>query len=80
MDPDLDHLAAAALRLPTDLRARRAERLIASPDDAVGRERREAEWNAELDRRDQALDADPSRVRPAAGMLRVARERLGGAR
>lgn len=80
MDIDLDQLAAAALRLPTDLRARLVERLIASLDDPAEREIFEAEWEAELDHRDQALDADPSRARPASEVFRAARERLGGAR
>lgn len=80
MDLDLDQLAAAALRLSPDLRARLAERLIASLDNSAERELLEAEWEAELDRREHALDADPSRALPAAEVFRAARKRLGGAR
>ncbi len=68
MNLDLDQLAQAVLRLPVAARAELATRLLESLDsaemdespDAVG-----AAWEAELDRRDVALAADPSLAIPA---------------
>lgn len=76
MDIDLEQLAAAALKLPSALRARLAERLIASLDNDAEQAAIAAEWEAELDRREAELEAYPESARPAAEVLRAARERL----
>lgn len=73
MDLDLDQLADAVLRLPDAARAELATRLLESldPDDAnespevVG-----AAWEAELDRREAELAANPSLGIPAEEVFR----------
>lgn len=68
MDLDLHQLSDAVLHLPATARAELASRLLASLDapemdeapDAVA-----AAWEAELDRRDADLNADPSLGIPA---------------
>jgi len=68
-----DDLTAAALRLPASLRAELADRLIASleEDPAI-----HPEWQAELDRRDEELDRDPTLARSADDVFRRIRTRL----
>jgi putative addiction module component (TIGR02574 family) len=68
-----DDLTAAALRLPPALRAELAERLIASLEDDLPVH---PEWRAELDRRDEELDRDPSLAHPADEVFRRIRSRL----
>ena len=57
----LEELAAAVLRLSAAERAELAARLLASlEDDDAERQAYDAAWEAELDRRDAAADADPA--------------------
>lgn len=69
-------LEAAALKLPSDMRAALAERLLESLEDLSEAEH-DAIWAAEAARRDAELDSDPTLGRDAATVLREARERLG---
>jgi putative addiction module component (TIGR02574 family) len=68
-------LEAKVLELTPKERARLAQRILESleklSDDEI-----EALWLEEADRRDQALDADPSRAIPGADVLREARALL----
>ena len=68
MDLDVNQLAQAVLRLPMPARAELATRLLESLDSAALDEPVEsvaAAWEAELDRREAELDADPSLGIPA---------------
>jgi len=74
MDWNAEQLARAALRLPAADRARLTEALLVSlkaEDTTWG-----AEWLAEAERRGNAADADPTRVRPAAAVFAALRERF----
>ena len=74
MDLDLEQLSAAVLRLPDEARADLATRLLASLEPDVPRDSAAAiasAWDAELDRREAELDADPSGGIPAAEVFRV---------
>ena len=73
---NLSALEAEALKLPAEERARLAEILLESLD-ALSDEENKRLWIEEATRRDAELDADPSRGRPAADVLRDARARLG---
>lgn len=68
-------LEAKVLELKPKERARLAQRILESleilSDDEI-----ETLWLEEADRRDQALDADPSRAIPGAEVLREARALL----
>jgi putative addiction module component (TIGR02574 family) len=68
-------LEATILELAPKERARLAQRILESletlSDDEI-----EVLWLEEADRRDQALDADPSRAIPGADVLREARALL----
>jgi putative addiction module component (TIGR02574 family) len=77
VDLDPTQLTAAVLRLPPAERARLAEVLLSSleGEDASW----EAAWLAEAERRDQAADADPTRVRPAADVIAAVRAELEAA-
>lgn len=72
---DLSKLEAEALKLSPGNRARLAEKLLASLE-SLSDEENEQVWLDEATRRDAELDADPSRGRPAAQVLRDARARL----
>ena len=74
MDLDLEQLAAAVLRLPDAARADLATRLLASLEPDVSGDSAPAiasAWDAELDRRETELDADPSVGIPAVEVFRV---------
>ena len=68
-------LAAKVLELAPKERARLAQWILESletfPEDEI-----EALWLEEADRRDQALDAEPSRASPGADVLREAQALL----
>jgi putative addiction module component (TIGR02574 family) len=68
-------LEAQALRLPPRDRARLAERLIASLDDAVDADADEA-WIREGERRLDELKSGKTKGRAAAGVFRRARAAL----
>lgn len=81
MDFDLDTLAAAVLRLPSADRARLASQLLASLDGAAAeRAAYDAAWEAELDRREAAADADPATELPAEEALAAIRAELAARR
>lgn len=65
-----DQLLAELLQLPTHVRARLAESLIASLDEEAAVERA---WRAEVTQRVAALDAGTARTRPLAEVLRELR-------
>jgi putative addiction module component (TIGR02574 family) len=71
---DVADLEAEALKLSPDERARLAERLLESLESLS--EENERLWVAEALRRDAELDADPSKGRDAAEVMRDARARL----
>lgn len=74
MDLDVEQLAEAVLRLPDAARADLATRLLASLEPDASGDSAEAivsAWDAELDRREAELDADPSIGIPAAEVFRV---------
>ncbi|MFY9823458.1 MAG: addiction module protein [Thermoanaerobaculia bacterium] len=68
-------LEAKVLELEPKERARLAKRLLHSLE-ALSEKEIEALWLEEADRRDQALDADPSRAIPGADVMREARALL----
>lgn len=68
-------LEAELLDLAPRERARLARRLLESLE-ALSEQEIEALWLEEADRRDQQLDADPSRAIPGADVLREARSLL----
>lgn len=65
-----DQVLAQLLQLPTHVRARLAEFLIASLDEDAGVER---SWHTEVARRVAELDAGTGRTRPLAEILRELR-------
>jgi putative addiction module component (TIGR02574 family) len=74
MDLDLEQLAEVVLRLPDAARADLATRLLASLEPDVAEDSAAAiagAWDAELDRREAELEADPSAGIPAAEVFRV---------
>jgi putative addiction module component (TIGR02574 family) len=71
----LTDLEAKILELAPKDRARLAQRILESLEDLSEGEV-EALWLQEADRRDQALDEDPSRAIPGADVLREARTLL----
>ena len=73
---DPDQLTAAALRLPTHLRAQIAQALLASLDDDAELYDVERAWLAEAERSDRDLDAGAVALLPAEEAFRAARERL----
>jgi hypothetical protein len=73
---DVQDIEAEALKLPVAARARLAEILLESLD-ALSEEEHRRAWTEEAARRDAELDADPTKGRPAADVLRDARARLG---
>jgi putative addiction module component (TIGR02574 family) len=68
-------LEAKILELAPKERARLAQRLLESLE-VLSESEVEALWLQEADRRDQTLDADPSRAIPGADVLREARALL----
>lgn len=64
-------LVAEALKLAPKDRAQVAQRLLESLD-ALSEQENQALWLEEAERRNQALDADPSRAIPAADVMREA--------
>lgn len=68
-------LESEVLKLSPKDRARLAQRLLESLD-TLSEPEIESLWLEEAERRDQALDADPSRAIPADEVLREARSRL----
>lgn len=68
-------LGFEVLKLSPKDRARLAQRLLESLD-TLSEPEIESLWLEEAERRDQALDADPSRAIPADEVLREARSRL----
>jgi putative addiction module component (TIGR02574 family) len=68
-------LETEALKLPVAERARLAETLLESLD-ALSEEENRRLWIEEARRRDEELDADPSRGRPAEDVFREARARI----
>jgi len=77
MDLDLEHLAAAVLRLSSAERAELAARLLASlEEDDAERRAYDMEWEAELDRRERAADADPGAGVSAATAIAEVRAEL----
>ena len=74
-----DELLAEALELPEEARARLAQSLIASLDNAQedgDPGEIERAWLAEVSRRAAEIDAGTVRTRPAAQVFRAAREEL----
>lgn len=71
-------LEAKILELAPKERARLAQRILESLE-ALSESEVEALWLQEADRRDQQLDADPSRTIPGAHVLREAETLLSGA-
>ncbi len=61
-------LVAEALKLTPRDRAQVAQRLLESLD-ALSEQENESLWLEEAERRNQALDADPSRAIPAADVM-----------
>ena len=81
MDFDLDTLGAAVLRLPSADRARLASQLLASLDGAAAEQAAyDAAWEAEVDRREAAADADPASELPAEEALAAIRAELAARR
>lgn len=83
MDLDAHQLAQAVLRLPMTARAELATRLLESLDVAALDEPSEsvaAAWEAELDRREAALEADPSLGIPAEEAFAHLNAKLAAAR
>lgn len=83
MDLDLDQLSDAVLHLPATARAELASRLLESLDAPEVDETPgsvAAAWEAELDRRDAELDADPKRGIPAAEVYARLETDLAGQR
>lgn len=70
-----EQLAAAALSLDPESRARLAEKLLDSLYDEEDR-RLERIWGAEAERRDADWNGDPDAGRPAIEVLRDARSKL----
>jgi putative addiction module component (TIGR02574 family) len=70
-------LEVKILELDAQERARLARRLLESLE-GLSETEIEALWKEEADRRDQALDADPSRAIPGADVMREARALLSG--
>ena len=70
-----EQLAAAALSLDPESRARLAEKLLESLYDAEDK-RLEQIWAEEAKRRDAEWDTDPSTGRAAVDVLREARSKL----
>lgn len=70
MRTDPDQLLAELLQLPTHVRARLAESLIASLDEDTDVERA---WREEVARRVAAIDAGLARTRPVEEVLRELR-------
>ena len=68
-------LEAKVLELDPKERARLATRILESLE-ALSEDEIETLWLQEAERRDQALDADPSREIPGADVLRQARALL----
>lgn len=68
-------LESEVLKLAPKDRARIAQKLLASLE-ALSEPEIESLWLDEAERRDQALDEDPSRAIPAAEVMREARARL----
>lgn len=68
-------LEARILELAPKERARLAQRILESLE-SLSQSEIEALWLEEADRRDQALDADPSRAIPGEEVLREARALL----
>lgn len=68
-------LESEVLKLSPKERARIAQRLLESLE-APSQEEIESLWLDEAERRDRALDDDPSRAIPADEVLREARARL----
>jgi len=73
---NLTELEAEALKLDPANRARLAERLLESLE-TLSEEENQQVWLDEAARRDADLEADPSKGRPAEGVFRDARARLG---
>jgi len=70
----MEQLAAAVLRLPDAARADLATRLLASLEPDVPGDSAVAiasGWDAELDRREAQLDADPTAGIPAGEVFRL---------
>ena len=83
MDLDLDQLADTVLRLPDAARAELATRLLESLDPRDANESPEvaaAAWEAELDRREAELTANPSLGIPAEEVFRRIETDLAGRR
>jgi putative addiction module component (TIGR02574 family) len=75
MASDLLDLEKRLLRLPSETRARLAERLIASLDD-LSDEENERLWVDEAERRMQAFKAGRLSARPAEDVIREVRDHL----
>jgi putative addiction module component (TIGR02574 family) len=68
-------LESEVLKLTPKDRARIAQKLLESLE-TLSKQEIESLWLDEAERRDQALDEDPSRAIPAAEVMREARARL----
>jgi putative addiction module component (TIGR02574 family) len=73
---NLAELETEALKLEPADRARLAEKLLESLE-ALSEEENQQVWLEEAARRDADLEADPSKGRPAADVLRDVRARFG---
>lgn len=74
VDLTTESLTAFALRLPAPDRARLAEALLSSLEGAESD--LDADWLAEAERRDRALEAEPDAGRRATEVFAAARARL----
>lgn len=75
MAKPLDELESAALRLPTDARARLAERLLSSLEPECDADA-EALWLAEAERRLNEIEQGEVRTIPADDVIAEMRSRL----
>ena len=75
MATEFERLRDELLALPTDFRASLAHALIASLEDEIDRDAEQL-WADEIRRRDEEIRSGRAILRPAADVMRDARERL----
>ena len=71
----IDELEAEALKLPPQVRAQLAGKLLESLE-GLSEEENQQLWAQEAQRRSADLDASPDTARPAADVFREARSKL----
>jgi len=75
MATEFERLRDELLALPTDFRVSLAHALIASLEDEIDRDAEQL-WADEIRRRDEEIRSGRAILRPAADVMRDARERL----